>query len=313
MLSFERMHYKGWNNCFRLSNGQIELLVTGDVGPRILRFGFSGEHNEFCEFEEYLGLTGGDEWRIYGGHRLWHAPEIFPRTYYPDNAPISVEQHGSVVHVDQPTEPTTGIHKSMEITLSPDRAHVQIIHRLCNEGHWEVRLAPWALSVMAPGGVGIFPHPPKGTHGESLLPSGSLVLWAYTDMSDPRFTWGDRYILLRQDATRPDPLKIGMTGTAGWAAYANRDHLFVKTYPPRTAATYPDMGSAVETFTNNRMLEVETLGPLVELAPGAAVEHTEQWYLFRAVPMPSSDADVIAHILPLVQTLPLQQGRSGEF
>ena len=29
------------------------------------------------------GKTGGSEWHIYGGHRLWHAPEVMPRTYYP--------------------------------------------------------------------------------------------------------------------------------------------------------------------------------------------------------------------------------------
>ena len=31
----ERIQYGGWPNCFRVSNGKIELIVTGDVGPRI--------------------------------------------------------------------------------------------------------------------------------------------------------------------------------------------------------------------------------------------------------------------------------------
>ena len=29
----------------------------------------------FKEYDEQMGKTGGDEWRIYGGHRLWIAPE----------------------------------------------------------------------------------------------------------------------------------------------------------------------------------------------------------------------------------------------
>jgi hypothetical protein len=47
------------------------------------------------------------------------------------------------------------------------------------------------------------------------------------------------------------------------------------------------------------MLEVETLGPLTRLEPGATAEHRETWRLFRDVPPPSSDADVDAHIAPL--------------
>ncbi|HQE83180.1 MAG TPA: hypothetical protein PLM14_09285, partial [Candidatus Hydrogenedentes bacterium] len=75
----EKIAYGGWPNCIRIAKGPIELIATTDVGPRIIRFGFSGGHNLFKEFEEHLGQTGGDEWRSYGGHRLWHAPEASPR------------------------------------------------------------------------------------------------------------------------------------------------------------------------------------------------------------------------------------------
>ena len=88
----EKVEYKGWSNCVRLSNDLVDLIATTDVGPRIIRFGFVGGENEFKEYEDMMGQTGGDEWRTYGGHRLWHAPEVQPRTYFPDNAPIS-ERH----------------------------------------------------------------------------------------------------------------------------------------------------------------------------------------------------------------------------
>ena len=34
-VKVEKMEYKGWRNCYRVSNGEIELVVTGDVGPRV--------------------------------------------------------------------------------------------------------------------------------------------------------------------------------------------------------------------------------------------------------------------------------------
>ena len=141
------------------------------------------------------------------------------------------------------------------------------------------------------------PLPPRGSHTENLLPSNRLVLWAYTDMSDARWTWGQRFVLLRQDAAATTPQKAGMSHTP-WIAYARAGHLFVKQFPIQPAAPYADMGCSVETFTNARMLEIETLAPLVTLGTGETAEHTESWSLFRDVPMPTGDADVARDVLP---------------
>ena len=37
-VKVEKTAYKGWANCYRVTNGEVELLVTSDVGPRIIRF-----------------------------------------------------------------------------------------------------------------------------------------------------------------------------------------------------------------------------------------------------------------------------------
>jgi len=50
----------------------------------------------------------------------------------------------------------------------------------------QFEFAPWALTVMPPGGTCIIPLLPRGTHPEDLLPGNLLTLWLYTDMSDPR-------------------------------------------------------------------------------------------------------------------------------
>lgn len=303
----QKIDYKGWPNCYRLANDDVDLILTADVGPRIIRFGFVDEDNEFKEYEELLGLVGGDEWRIYGGHRFWHAPEAQPRTYHPDNAPVQVEQHTDYVRVIPPLETTTGIQKEIDLRLSATGAHVKLVHRLRNRNLWAVELAPWALSVMAQGGKAIIPLPPRGPHEANLQPSSTLTLWAYTDMSDPRWTWGRKYVLLRQDPGNAAPQKLGLMVPDGWAAYARRGHLFVKRFSYTFDAPYPDWGCSVETFTNDEMLEVETLGPTVRLEPDAAVEHVEHWFLFRDVPTPQDDADVDQHILPLVRQTSVKQ------
>jgi hypothetical protein len=299
-MQVERESYRGWRNCYRLSNGVVDLLVTTDVGPRILRLGFVGNENEFKEYEDTLGATGGDEWRIYGGHRLWHAPESRPRTYYPDNSPVELEQHAGFLRLVQPTETTTGIQKEIDVRLSPSEARADVTHRLRNTNAWAVELAPWALSVMAPGGKAVVPLPPPAAHEESLLPNEVIALWAYTDMADRRWNWGKRYVILSQDKSAAGPQKAGFMVPEGWAAYARHGHLFVKRFGYVRDGRYPDFGCCVEVFTDAEMLELESLAPLALLQPGSTVEHVEHWFLYRDVPELGDEADVDRHVMPRV-------------
>ncbi len=283
-LTMKNVSYQGWSDCILLTDGRVEVIVTTGIGPRIMRFGFVGGPNLFFENPADLGRRGGTEWRIYGGHRFWHAPEIIPRTYSPDNSPIAHEWDGSVLKLIQPVEPDTGIRKEMEVRLDPDSGRVTILHRAVNLNPWEIELAPWALSAMAPGGRAVLPQEKYVSHDDYVLPARPLVLWHYTNMTDPRWTWGKRYIQLRQDPSAKTEQKIGILNTLGWAAYALGDNLFIKRFRHYPGADYPDFGSNNEVFTNSAFLEIESLGPLTRLkASGGVVEFTEEWRLFRAL------------------------------
>jgi hypothetical protein len=302
-MIIEKIEYKGWPNCYRLSNDLVDLVVTSDVGPRIIRYGFIGEPNEFKENAEELGKTGGEAWRAYGGHRLWHAPEDRVRTYFPDNYPVQVRPYAKFLRLTQLTEATTGIQKEIDIRLDPDSSHVQVTHRLVNNNLWEIELSVWALSVMDVGGVAILPLPPRGEHPRDLLPSSTLVLWPYTNLADPRWTVGKRFILFRQNPRWPEPQKIGAVVPDGWVAYARNGHLLVKKLTFYDDAVYPDMGSMVEFFNRVEMAEIETLGPIVRLSPGEGVEHVEDWYLLKDIPQPDSEADVEKFVEPHIAAL----------
>ncbi len=301
-MQHKTVAYAGWPNCQQISNGTIKLIATTDVGPRIIWFGFEGGANEFREVPEHAGLTGGEEWRSYGGHRLWHAPEKRPRTYLPDNQQVSFEYTERGLLLRQSIEPQTGLQKEIELSLG-DHNSVRVTHRLHNQGLFGVELAPWALSVMAPGGVAIFPLPERGSHPEHLLPSSTLTLWPYTDLSDHRWTFGRQYVLLRQDATCQTPQKIGGENSVGWCAYARAGNLFVKKFEFQPGAVYPDRGCNVEIFTNQKMLELETLGPLAKIEPGESAAYVEEWHLIGGVLPPQSEADVVREILPVVEKL----------
>ena len=278
----EKFNFGGWKNCIRMTNGEVEIVVTTDVGPRIVRFGFVGDQNLFREFKQQQGKTGGDEWLIYGGHRLWHAPEVKPRTYFPDNNSVNYNWNGKTLRLIQSIEGTTGIQKEMEINLGSNNNNVRILHRLVNKNLWDIEIAPWALSVMAQGGMAIIPQEPYRSAEENLLPVRPLVLWSYTEMKDPRFIWGTKFIQVKQNPNAKTCQKIGVLNTLGWAAYYLDGQLFVKRYNYNPEVRYPDFGVNTEIYTNPEILEVETLGGMKKVPPGESVEHVENWFLLKA-------------------------------
>ena len=308
----EKVAYGGWPNCIRMANDAVELIATTDVGPRIIRFGFVGKENELFEDPEQMGKTNSSEWLAFGGHRLWLAPEAKPRSYFPDSQPVKSVRKGNTLRLIQPVETTNGIEKEIEITLEPKGSHVTAVHKLTNHNLWDVELAPWTLTVMAPKGKAIFPAEPYSPHpdipdfpGQVIdkkfyLPTRTLVLWSYTNLQDPRWVFTSKYLILKQDPKATKPLKIGMSNRQDWAAYLRARHLFVKKVVYQEGATYPDHGCSFETFTNAAMLELESVGPMVKLPPGGSVTHREDWFLFDGVEAKDTDASIDAAVLPKV-------------
>lgn len=297
----EKVSYLNQPNCYRLSNASVEAIVTTDVGPRIIRYGFLDQDNLLAEFPDLVTKTSFGDFKPWGGHRLWAAPEANPRTYFPDNVPVQYEiEAENRIRLMPATEPQTGIQKEMTLSLEETGTRLTIHHRITNRGQWPIDLAPWALTIMNGGGEAIFPQEPYISWDDYLLPARPLVLWHYTDLSDPRWTISGKYIRLRTDESLPAPQKAGMTNKQGWAAYLRRGTLFVKRFPYTEGASYPDYGCNNETYTAGPFIEVESLGPLQRLEPGEAAEHTERWYLFANVQAGESEAQLESAIAPLV-------------
>ena len=300
-VKVEKVEYKGWRNCYRVSNGEVELIVTGDVGPRVIRFGFVGGQNLFKEFTEQLGKSGEDKFQLRGGDRVWKAPEDPVATWAPDNVPveISVIRNGLIARA--PVEPLTHLRKEIEIRMADRGTDVTVVHRVTNESLFPLEYSAWALTMMAPGGVAISGFPPRGKHPANLEATNPLVMWAYSNLADKRWTFTKKYLALRQDQNNSEAQKLGLFNPHTWGAYVLNGDAFIKQAAGDAHANYPDFGCSFETFTNNEFLELETLSPLKKMAPGETVEQTEHWTLHKNVRLTEiTDAAIDAEISPLL-------------
>ena len=139
------------------------------------------------------------------------------------------------------------------------------------------------------GGYGVVPLLPKGDHAAGdLLPNYAIVPWTFADLSLPVWEIHRDFIGIRVNQAK-SAQKIGLTNYPGWSAYWLEGVTFVKQAPVISGAAYSDLGCVFETFTNGEMIELETLGPLTKIAPGASATHVEHWGLLEGLPRPDSD------------------------
>jgi len=282
----------------RLENGEVELVASTEFGPRVLEYRRRGGENVFGRVPESRGVeTPFGTWHSHGGHRLWHAPEHRVRTYFPDDAPIAVRGDARSVVLTQPVEPHTLLEKEISIELATSGTRVRVVHRIRNRGGFDVELALWAISVMRPGGCAFFAQPKYVSHDVELAPARPIVLWPFSRMDDARFTWGRRFVRVRQVPGRAEPQKVGAYDHAGFVAYASGEDLFVKRHQPQPGA-HVDFGCNLQVWVDAGILEAETLSPIVRIVPGGEATHVEVWSLSRcAADLANASEDAVAEAI----------------
>ncbi len=306
-VSYKEITYLNYGRCLELTNEFARVVVTLDVGPRVIHYSLPGGENVFhTDIDRKITESGqafddtyypGAAWYIYGGHRLWISPEYLPDTYYPDNDRVEYVAGTDSVTFIPPRQMYNNLQEKTAVTLDSGSSRVTIEHFITNCGDKDKTFAPWAISVMRPGGIEIVPQPDRDT---GFLGNRVLALWPYTDMSDPRVYWGKRYITLKQDKNATIPFKFGISGEKQWALYILPDVAFIKRFCHNRDGVYPDFGVSYETYTNPHFLEMETLGELTATPPGQTILHVENWELVTGLPTPSAnDEDEIDRIVSM--------------
>lgn len=269
-------NYKHFGECLWLNNGMWELGIPTSFGPRVLYFAHKGQKNVFYEQPadaDYLCTPEG--WRLYGGTRLWFAPESMHALYAPEHNPVSTRWHGDTLVVTQVEDKNLHVVKQIEISEGDDPLSVDIVYRITNMGKQPLVGAPWAVSVMRAGGVLAVPFEAR-TREITAKPDRFLSLWNTTALNDPRLRFTKSAVEIVQEA-QDDYFKIGLYCADGMASYALEDQIFTKTFPVNMNFAYPDGGVNLEVYACRWMLEFETLAPLGTILPGESAEHGERW------------------------------------
>ena len=227
-----------------------------------------------------LSCPGSGPFHLRGGHRLWAAPEDPRVTYRPDDDPVEVTELPDGVALRTAPDPVAGTSRETTIRVSgPERFTFD--YRIVNTSERRQRLACWAITMMAPGGRAWMPLLTEPFDAGGFLAQRNIVLWPYARMDDARFVVTDGALEIRADRLAQlgigDKFKVGTSLRRGWVAHWRAGVLLVKRAGHDEDREYADMGASAQVYSQPEFTELETLGPLADLAPGEAVEHREEW------------------------------------
>jgi hypothetical protein len=248
------------------------LSIATGYGPRVagLRLGDGPEMFAALSPDVVIDRPDSGTYRFHGGHRLWASPEIPAISYTPDDHTCQVSADQDRIAITAPAD-RAGLAKT--IIVSSDGGRLAVDHTLVNEGAETMEVAPWAITQVPLGGTVLLPFGARA--GQGLQASHSLILWPYTDLSDARLTWRERALVIE---TAPGaPLKVGSGPAPGRLGYLLEEHLFIKEIPSAESGEYPDRGAVAQVYVNGSFGELESLGPLSILHPGASATHREIW------------------------------------
>ncbi|MDR0751110.1 MAG: hypothetical protein LBF12_00760 [Christensenellaceae bacterium] len=267
----------------KIKEGIIEVHVTLDCGPRIIWLSKEGGDNiMFNDLDEQItkdvsSLYGRrKKWRIYGGHRIWLAPET-DETYYPDDEPVRFEVGAKGVKFYPPVRMINDAQIQLGISFESKNV-LKIDSEVVYKGDDELKCALWGLSVFKSGGRMRLALNAEDT---GYLPNRNIVFWPYSDMKDPRFILTNEFLELKSDKQCEKPFKVGLYQKNFQVDYEIKTELGITKIEKRIISasdgSYPDYSCNFESYISNLIHEIETLTPFSILKNGQNIKQVEYW------------------------------------
>lgn len=268
--------HKTLGDCLIIQNGDFSIGVPLQFGIRISFLSYKNSDNLFYEQPSSMKkFTTSEGWRLYGGHRLWIAPES-NKSYYPDNNPISFVIEDDKIVITQEEDEWLKIKKSIELSFEGENC-IKLIHKIQNTDSIERKFSVWPVTTMAGGGIEYIPldHRARG-----YTPLQHITWWPSTDLDDDRVKFSKDFITLTHKPNSKT-YKLGIGHPNGNVKYVNKGIVFEKSYEIIKDKVYPDSNVSYETYMSDEMIELETLSPLYTVEPNQTVQHIEKWILTK--------------------------------
>lgn len=291
----------GYSGCIELSNATTRVVLEPNAGGRVLHYQLRGREVLFQD-------PAADGWTL-GSPRLAAGLPAGRFDIGPENGRPFVRdvlwEGRWTAEITGPREGrmtsgvVSGVQLVRDFTLARDSSHLRVTQTIHNRGRDTVRSFHWSRTFAEGGGICFAPLPPVSRFPKGYLLYGPGRVIDYMPADEPGTAVRDGLLVISGPPTRP---KFALDVSPGWLAYLTRSGLlFVKKFPVYPDRVYgePAANNASIWYSGNRVTEIEPIGPLELIAPGASASFTEDWWL-HPLPYPADGAIDTAPVRRLV-------------
>jgi hypothetical protein len=276
--------FLNYPDCIELSNGVGTVAVLGHhVGGRVLSYRHGGKEALYLSPDE-AGWTPGGSKKPSSAGRF----DIGPEYLIPERAELwsgewSAEITGArSARLTSEPAPDAGIRLVRDFVLAADSSHLACTQTMENTSDKVRSWCHWGRMFAVHGGIGVVPLTPE----HERFPNGYIMMRGSDEMlirpEDPMVKRRGDFLEI---AGPPKEPKLGFDTYAGWFAYQLPSGLaFVKTYAADPAREYGEIAGLTLSIWYPKAdrvpaCELEPIGPMEHLAPGAKASFTENWHL----------------------------------
>lgn len=285
----EKMEFRGFKECYRLSNDAAEVIVAPESGGRVVAYCLGGKNALYTDPKlDGKSLATTKEWFDPDGGRFDIGPETGAIPQRPNlwigawQAEVTGRSELTLTSIE---EKSVGLVLTRVFRLDKKSSYLQVEQTMRNVSDKDVRYCFWSRTLVPAGGVAFLPLNPKSKFAKGWV-TYPLEGRNVTDPQDPRVTVERGSFVLRPSG---QSTKYGLDSLDGWLGYFRDGVVFAKRFTCFPGGKYVDgAGFSVEFYGNDALCELEPLSPEAVIKPGSSYRFDEHWWL---LPWPEGKLD----------------------
>lgn len=290
----------GYDNCIELSNGVCRVVLEPNCGGRVLVYEIEGKNVLYIDPRQNGLMPPPEEWSAIPGvdpcagrfcigpEKIFQTPKLFWLGKW--NAKITGKYSGRLTSKVDEKE---GLQLVRDFQLDPKTSKLKITQTIKNLGIKPKKLCFWSRTLATGGGICIVPlsNPNRFPKGYIDYANGNIM--RYIPELEKNIEVVDSFLFIKG----PTKLaKFVFDSDKGWMGYITRDNmLFVKTYEYKSTYEYGEMAAVPLSiwYKEDKMAELEPIGPWEWIAPKGESSFSEIWHLFPYKYPVNKEVDVI--------------------
>ncbi|NLW50945.1 MAG: DUF4380 domain-containing protein [Candidatus Brocadiaceae bacterium] len=299
-----RVPYRGWEDALLMTNGDAVVVIVPQVA-RIMEYSTAGGENLLWIKDELAPEVSGSpgtqghtrQWENFGGYKLWPAPEKVWRNPPPweldrGACRVEVSRDGVVTMIGLPC-PDFGLRFDRQFTLAPAGSRLEVKQTAVNISDKPITASIWDVTQVR--------------HDvDAFVPMGPGARYRMVDREPFRQQWTFVDGMMVLNTSGADG-KAFFSGPPGWLGCRRGEEVYLKVFEIDPTLP-PDPETPREVYTCKDYVELEVVGPAVELQPGESTTLTEYWYLLPVPEPVNTNEDLVRVARELAEAVSDRRG-----